>query len=228
MNKFIRETARQPSKRILVALLAAGESRRFNGIKLQATVDVIDSNGKIKSQPLLLQTLDKLTSLNTKTSTGLKVELLVVLGAHQEKLDNLLSSDVNRRFNPNWKSGIASSIKEAVIEAEALQVDGLLIALADHIGVTLDDYQQLITAWQSYGQTCCAQYQNSFGVPAVFNSSDFTNLASLTGDTGAKHLLKKKSNLDALSVVEIEGVAIDIDRRADIEKWQKMIVENLS
>ncbi|MFA0813769.1 nucleotidyltransferase family protein [Microbulbifer epialgicus] len=220
--------AKQPTKRLLIALLAAGASRRFDGIKLEASVDVIDLDGRIKSQPLLLQTLDKLYSLTTKASTGLTIELVVILGEYREVLANLLPPDINQRINPNWQSGIASSIKEAVVAAEAINVDGLLIALADHIGVTIDDYQQLIAAWRSSGQICCAQYQNSFGVPAIFNASDFSDLTGLSGDIGAKKLLKARAAAYGLTVVDIEGITMDIDSKADLELWQRLIAKELT
>ncbi|WKD50073.1 nucleotidyltransferase family protein [Microbulbifer spongiae] len=228
MKKFSLERTKQPAKRLLIALLAAGASRRFDGIKLQAAIGVINRNGLVKSQPLLLQTLDKLDQLTTKQSTGSTIELVVILGEHREVLAKLLPPDVNQRMNPYWKSGIASSIKTAVVEAEVIQADGLLIALADHIGVTVGDYQQLIAAWQSSGQTCCAQYQNSFGTPAIFNASDFGYLARLDGDIGAKSLLKKRSAHNALTVINIEGITMDIDSKADLEKWQQLIAENLA
>ncbi|WP_299948024.1 nucleotidyltransferase family protein [uncultured Microbulbifer sp.] len=211
------------AKTVLVAVLAGGASQRFKGCKLAADIDVFDASGKVKRQPLILHSLDKVQCLIAKAPTKINYQVMVVLGEHSQVITALLPDEVMVIKNQQWQQGISSSIKVAVAKAQSIQADGLLITLADHIGVALNDLYKLTTTWFANGQTSCAQYKNSFGTPAIFNSEDFKILLSLSGDKGAKKLLIEKEKSQQINVIDIKFVTTDIDSKTDLEKWQQQM-----
>jgi molybdenum cofactor cytidylyltransferase len=215
--------------KLVIALLAAGASRRFEGIKLVEPIDAIDAAGKVKRQPLLLHSLDKLQSLANKLeSTSVHCEVVVVLGAHHRALTALLPTGVRIITNSEWQRGLSSSIKVAVTSAIQLNATALMVTLADHIGVDDSAYELIARRWLSEHKTCCASYQHSVGVPAIFNAELFSQLQLLTGDKGAKSLLKQLDLQDKLTVVEVPGIAVDIDQREDVVVWHHAIKKQLS
>nr|WP_283104303.1 nucleotidyltransferase family protein [Shewanella gelidimarina] len=213
---------------MVIALLAAGASSRFEGIKLAEPIDVINTIGQVKRQPLLLHSLDKLQAVAKQLeSTSLHCEVVVVLGAHQA-LMALIPAGVRVITNSQWQRGLSSSIKTAVTTAKQLNADALMVTLADHIGVDQDAYRLIIKRWLLERKTCCACYQHSIGVPAIFNVDLFNQLQRLTGDKGAKPLLKQLASQDELTIVEVPGIAVDIDQREDVVVWQQAIKQQLS
>ncbi|PKH59283.1 hypothetical protein CXF83_10670 [Shewanella sp. Choline-02u-19] len=226
-NALINEI--NSTHKLVIALLAAGASSRFEGIKLAEPIDVINTIGQVKRQPLLLHSLDKLQSVAKQLeSTSLHCDVVVVLGAHHQALMALIPAGVRVITNPQWQRGLSSSIKTAVTTAKQLNADALMVTLADHIGVDKDAYTLIVKRWLLERKTCCACYQHSIGVPAIFNADLFNQLQQLTGDKGAKPLLKQLASQDELTVVEVPGIAVDIDQREDVVVWQQAIKQQLS
>jgi molybdenum cofactor cytidylyltransferase len=61
-----------------------------------------------------------------------------------------------------------------------------------------------------------ADYDGAVGVPAIFSASVFDDLRSLSGDEGAKRVIKKYGAL--VRTINLPEAAIDIDTPADLEK----------
>ena len=70
----------------------------------------------------------------------------------------------------------------------------------------------LITAFIATRQTVGSAYSEAIGVPAIFARSSFDDLASLTGDRGARSLLLRPN----VTAIAWPGGAIDIDTPADL------------
>lgn len=212
------------TKKLVTVILAAGASRRFNGIKQLAQLT--------ESQYLLAQTISQLnlTIQHYVEKVPLNdiefVASAVVLGANQSQIAKQLVSSPKELLtmvdiidNPNWAQGLSSSIHRAVDFAMLHQADGLLIALGDQVAITALDFTQLIQQWDRTRQTTCAFYQQDIGVPAIFLADDFDALRELDGDSGAKKVLKQRQNANSLTQVELTHAAIDIDTPADLSWW---------
>jgi molybdenum cofactor cytidylyltransferase len=139
----------------------------------------------------------------------------VVLGAHAAELAPLLKhSTASVIVNREWQEGIASSIRAAVARLPP-SCDGVLLTLADQAAVTVDDLARLIAAWRGDPRRiAAARYDATTGVPAIFPRADFSDLAALRGDRGARDLLRRHS--DRTIAVALANASIDIDTPEDL------------
>jgi molybdenum cofactor cytidylyltransferase len=211
---------------INLVLLAAGQSRRFNGIKLAQSITDTNNKGETVTQALLLHSLDKLNCLSLYlTSLNISNEVMVILGGHQLQLKTLLPETTNTVFNPYSELGLSTSIKTAVEEAHNKHSTALLLALADHIGISDQDYKNLVDLWINKQHTVCAFYHNSFAVPAIFDHRQFSELSLLQGDQGAKPILNALANSNQLTSLSLPNGVYDIDTRDDIAHWQQQKIQ---
>jgi len=119
--------------------------------------------------------------------------------------------------NRAWATGMAaSSIRtglETVLEA-APHSDAVVLTLCDQPLVTAELLDGLVHEWRRTGRSIVASdYGEGYGVPALFARSWFAELASLTGDIGAKAILR--THAAQMALVPFPGGAIDVDSRAD-------------
>jgi molybdenum cofactor cytidylyltransferase len=74
----------------------------------------------------------------------------------------------------------------------------------------------LLTIWQdNQNHIVASQYHNSVGVPALFPAAYFPQLLALTGDKGAKALLKQCT--DKVLTISLPEAELDIDSVADFD-----------
>ena len=143
--------------------------------------------------------------------------VVVVTGAHAElcrrELDGL---DVREAFNRTWETGMASSIRagiEGLISMDA-GVAAAVLLLCDQPHVTSHVISSLLAAHHTSGRAVIASaYDGSFGVPALFSRTLFTELAQLQGMSGAKETIKRHA-ADAHFLPFPEG-EVDVDTPDD-------------
>ena len=144
--------------------------------------------------------------------------VVVVLGAEiditSRELDGL---DLTICVNRDWSDGISSSIKaglEAML-SKSPDVAAVVIALCDQPFVAAGDIDRLVSEYRTSGNSIvAAKYSGTLGVPALFAREMFEGLFALTGDEGARKLIRRHA--DQASAVEMEAAAIDIDTPEDI------------
>jgi len=146
--------------------------------------------------------------------------VIVVTGAHAEPSRAELNGlQVREVFNPQWQTGIASSIRTGL--------DGLLAAnpnaaaavflLCDQPRVTADVISGLIAAHRgSQRPVIASSYGESFGVPALFGRSLFAQLVRLEGIAGAKHVIEENAS-DAQFLPFPDG-EVDVDTPNDFSR----------
>lgn len=146
--------------------------------------------------------------------------VVVVLGAYIEQIkpeiDNLSVQIVE---NPDWKTGMASSICAGInaINQSNSKLDAVIIALADQPLISETVFNQLIQKYQdTKNRIIASAYDDVVGVPALFDKNLFVELMNLEGDRGAKALMRKYQ--DELLTIPIPEAAIDIDTQDDYEK----------
>ena len=184
---------------IQVLVLAAGAATRFGSAKQLAPVNGV---------PMLRLALGRALSL-----AGAQVS--VVLGAHAGEVAPVLGRlAVNVVVNRQWQEGMSSSIRAGVASVPG-SVGGVLLLLADQVGVSEGDLQRLCDAWRRNPlAVVAAQYGGGHGVPALFPRSRFALLQSLRGERGARALLRG----GALGVIGVPmpSAARDIDTREEL------------
>jgi molybdenum cofactor cytidylyltransferase len=124
--------------------------------------------------------------------------VVVVTGAHAElsrpELDQL---EVLEAFNPDWETGMGSSVRtgiERLVSSDA-EVAAVVLLLCDQPHVNANVVSSLIAAHHTTGKPVIASaYGESFGVPALFSRTLFTELMELSGSPGAKEIIKRHAS----------------------------------
>lgn len=188
-------------------VLAAGQSKRFGGDKRQATLP----NGKLVVQ----QTLEKVTAVFDDVLVVLRAE---DAGLHQKLLNFL--PDLTYHHAPDSELGMGNSLASGIRQIS--DWDGVFVFLADMPFVevaTLSDLVSTAVAKQRSGETSwiiVPSYQNKPGHPVGFRSAFFDQLAGISGDQGARAVVRRHE--DRIVVVEVDdpGVLQDIDQEKDL------------
>ena len=151
----------------------------------------------------------------------------IVLGNGADRLEREIADlPVVIAANRAWATGMASSIRtglETVLEA-APHSDAVVLMLCDQPLVTPELLDGLVHEWRTTGRSIVAcDYGDGRGAPALFARSWFAELARLTGDIGAKAILRTHAAYMAL--VSFPGGAIDVDSPADYARLAGLITK---
>jgi nicotine blue oxidoreductase len=122
--------------------------------------------------------------------------------------------------NPNWSTGMASSVHCAIDFAASLGAQAVVIGLADQPCVPPSAWQRVAN---STSPLAVATYDTKRGNPVKLHAEMWSHLPT-TGDEGARNLLRTHHQL--VSEVSCTGSAIDIDTIEDLEQASKLIVES--
>ncbi|MBB5577445.1 MULTISPECIES: NTP transferase domain-containing protein [Rhizobium] len=177
-----RDIAVKPQAQISVAivLLAAGKARRMGEggpHKLLAEFDGI---------PLVRRSA--ITALASGASA-----VVAVTGHRREDIEQALAGlAVERVHNPDYASGMASSLVAGISTPAAQRADGVLVMLADMPGVTSGDLKTLIAAFRkANGQAIVrAVSRGKRGNPVILPRAVFDAVMRLEGDVGARHIIE--------------------------------------
>jgi nicotine blue oxidoreductase len=152
--------------------------------------------------------------------------VVVVLGAGAERVRVEASLDDQRVRvvdNPDWASGMASSLRAGVTAALALDPDRVVVAHVDQPGVVLDDVARLLGAHHP-GRVAASRWTAAAGPddrprwahPLVLDAAlAAPAAASAHGDHGARDFLR--THADLVDVVDHPGDGRDLDTEADLD-----------
>jgi molybdenum cofactor cytidylyltransferase len=182
-------------------ILAAGASTRMGCPKQQ-----LNYNGKT----LLQHAIDMALASNCSP-------VIVVLGAHSMVISPEIPSDrVSIVQNPNWEEGMASSIRAGItaLQQKAPQATEVIFMVCDQPYVDTDHLNNLVRQKLDTGKGIIASYYNdTMGVPVLFDQSFFPALLSLQGEEGAKKIVYRYEQ--EVSAVPFPLGSVDIDTLAD-------------
>ena len=192
----------QPEYAIII--LAAGNSSRLGEAK-----QLLQYQGRT-----LIRRMTE-AAIEARTSA-----VIVVTGSNAPLIEEALHAlPYHAVYNPNWQSGMASSIVEGLEKLIKLLPDiaGAIFAVSDQPFVNVDLFSALIqTALEKNSGIVASEYDHTFGTPVLFSSKYFPALLTLMGAEGAKKLVKKFAD-DATSVPFPLG-SVDIDTQEDYQK----------
>jgi len=184
-----------------IIILAAGSSSRLGRSK-----QLLDYKGKTLLQNVINEALET----NCQS-------VIVVLGANAEEIASQHQNDqVNLVINESWENGIASSIVAGLLTMvkNNSEIESIIIAVADQVFIKMNNFNNLIEKQKETGKNIIAStYAETIGTPVLFKKDYFEALLSLTGEEGAKKILKQYSQ-DVETVVFEHG-EIDIDTETD-------------
>ena len=161
-------------------MLAAGASRRMGKIKA-----LLPWGSKTVLEHLLEEA--------EASGPG---EILIVTGAyHKEVLETLGPSSDLTHHNPDWESGMGSSLASGVREVEQRfpEASALLVILVDQPLLTRDYLRRIRGEHQAFPELIIASDYGPFaGVPALFPRRFWEALKDLSRDKGAKGLIASR------------------------------------
>lgn len=185
-------------------ILAAGLSKRMGKPKL-----LLDFHGEsIISYPVRLATTHHLDPI------------ILVGGQYLQQIKERLIQyeNITYIFNPNYESGMASSLKIG-IQTVAKDVDATMIFLGDQPCVTDEVIHSLRNECIANKDTGIKivrpRYDGKEGHPILFDKDLFHEFQSLEGDEGGKRILKKYK--DAIKYIDfpVADWGKDIDTEED-------------
>jgi molybdenum cofactor cytidylyltransferase len=146
--------------------------------------------------------------------------IVVVTGAFaQEVRAALPDKSIEIVFNPLWETGMASGLAAGLARILMLRPDikAVIVAVCDQPYISAALLRQLVDKRQATGKGIIASgYADTSGTPVLFSQRYFEALAVLTGNEGAKKLLRQHQ--DEVYTVPFPKGEIDIDTEEDYRR----------
>ncbi|HEY9677958.1 MAG TPA: nucleotidyltransferase family protein [Drouetiella sp.] len=195
--------------KIVGAILAAGSASRFGGPKQLAELGG-----------------ERLIDIALRVLTESAVEDIgVVVGCYESEIEEHIQQTcyghkaINLVRNEHWMEGIASSIRSATAYAQSKSATHLLLITCDQPYVTKELLNELCdSAIKTFGgedKIAASSYGDSLGIPAIFPAKFYPHLSELSGDKGAKSIIKESGNATA---IEFPKGTFDIDTNEQLEE----------
>ncbi|MDB5295225.1 MAG: hypothetical protein JWO31_1208 [Phycisphaerales bacterium] len=149
--------------------------------------------------------------------------VVVVLGCESDRMrPELAGLPVHTVPNPDWASGMGSSIRTGVGRALELAPDAAAAAILLCVQplVTADTIRRLLAHHATAARSACVSaYAGTLGPPVVVARPLFPELLRLPNAGGAKAVWAGRP--DAVAVFPCEQAARDVDTPSDFERLLK-------
>jgi CTP:molybdopterin cytidylyltransferase MocA len=179
-------------------LLAAGNGSRLGQPK--ATVELAGSTLAERGVALLL--------------AGGSTPVIVVTGAVPVEIPGVLAV-----HNPDWVTGMGSSLVTGLRALASADTEAAVIALADQPLVGAESVRRLIVAYQNGATVAVAAYDGKPRNPVLIARAHWPAVIELaTGDTGARPFLRARPDLVTLVECGDTGSPDDVDTPEDLAR----------
>ena len=193
-----RSEAKPQGPRIGALLLAARQSRRMGGPnKLLAEIDGV---------PMVTRVAQRLLASRARP-------IIAVLGNQADDVDSALGKlPLQRVRNPEFAAGLSTSLKRG-IAALPPDLEGVIVCLGDMPLISSRHLDRLIAAFNPLeGRAVIVPTRRGKrGNPVLWSKRFFPEMAELSGDVGAKHLIGEHADLVAEVEMDDDAVLVDID-----------------
>jgi len=195
--------------RVAAVVLAAGGSTRFGKPKQFAL---------FQGETLIRRTVAAAIEAGC-------APVVVVTGEDSAQITSELTRfTVTIAMNPDWQSGLGSSIVVGIRNAMNLtpDIEAVVLLTCDQPFVTVAVLARLIQfRLTSRKPIIASAYAETIGIPALFDRSCFPDLLRLKGDSGAKGIILARP--DDVASFDFPSGEIDIDTAADYEKLDQAL-----
>ena len=192
--------------KIAILILAAGSSSRMGVAKQLLAVGETTLLGVAIEQAL-------------ETNAD---KVYCVLGSNANTIKQSISRyHIESIINPNYKTGLSSSIAAGVQHLKNKDFDALLIMLGDQPRITKDYLNEMMATFKNNGAKIIASnYDSSFGVPAIISKKYYHQLLQLKGDKGAKNFLNNENK----EIIALKNTSLmDIDTKKEYQDYLNSI-----
>jgi nicotine blue oxidoreductase len=158
-------------------------------------------------------------ALDAAIGSGLSPILLVVGNAGDEVAeavaDTVVAYEIDVVRNDEWGSGIASSLVATLRVLQPREAVGaVVVGLADQPLVGAEAYRRLSGAYDDGARLAVATYHGVRGNPVLLAREYWDEAIALTGDEGARVLLRRHGAVDV--PCDDTGSPTDVDTPADL------------
>ena len=122
-------------------------------------------------------------------------------------------------LNPEYKSGMSTSIRKALYQIPSEDVEGFFILLGDQPLINPSVIYKMLRAFTPGKKEIVVPfYKDKQGNPVLFDGYWKDELMNITGDIGGRVLIKAHPEKVKRVKLSNESVLLDIDREEDYEK----------
>ncbi|MEP3015284.1 MAG: nucleotidyltransferase family protein [Hyphomicrobiales bacterium] len=121
--------------------------------------------------------------------------VVVVTGHQAQHVAACVGDDALLVHNPDFATGMASSLRAGIREAQSSGADAVLVLLGDMPLVSAADIDRILRAFSEAGNAAIVQAtcQGKPGNPVLIPEAYFDELLEVEGDKGARDLIKRYS-----------------------------------
>jgi len=187
--------------RIVAILLAAGQGSRFGGDKLLAKL--------ADGTPVGVQSVRNLREA--------LAEIVAVTRPEDAEIRALLHAEgIRVEVCPRAHEGMGASLAHGVLAT--YDADAWVIALGDMPRIRPTTIRQIAAALTAGAAIVAPVYRGTRGHPVGFSGAQREALAALSGDAGARDILRAERDRITLLDCDDPGVLADIDTPADLAR----------
>ena len=206
--------------KIVMIMLAAGNSRRFGANKLLYEIDGIpmyrhvleqldDTKKKIENSyseysDIAEDNNSDIVQSNNLYRNNITAKIIcniIVITQYDAIAEAVKTKGIQVLYNPHPEDGISSSVKIGL--NASLDADAVLFTVSDQPWLTSETICELIHVFLNSSKgIACVSCQGKMGNPCIFGRKYYNELLSLEGDKGGKKVIMK--HLDDTQVYEIE------------------------
>jgi CTP:molybdopterin cytidylyltransferase MocA/SAM-dependent methyltransferase len=171
-------------------------------------------------------------ALRTLREGGLAPIVAVIGAAADEVRASVAWGDAVVVDNPQWRSGMGSSLRAGLAAMAAIaDVDAIVVLLVDTPGITPAAVQRLVRAARAgtpHDALLAAAYHGRQGHPVLIGRAHWAGVArSAVGDTGAKPYLRAHAtDLHLIACEDIaDGTDIDVPAPDAARRWREALAQ---
>lgn len=156
----------------------------------------------------------------SEESLKISKSVVIVTGSNHSEISNEIKDlEIVITENINWNEGMGSSIHIGFkkLLKSFPEIVNCIVSVCDQPFISASVFSELIKMQKdSQKGMVASKYADTLGTPVLFTNKYFQDLSNLSGQEGAKKLLRKYKG--DIAAIHFENGAIDIDTQEDYKK----------